>query len=307
MDAIDAIDSIDSTDSTNSIDVKHLVISGGGPSMFQYISIIQYLDENKVIDLQKIESIYGTSAGSIVGVMLCLKYDWETLNDYMIMRPWHELFHIKISNIFEAYKNRGIFNKKVIEKAFKPLLDAKDLSINITLKELYEYSKIELHLFSFEINQFNTEDISYLTHPDISVIDAVMMSSALPILLTPVIIDNKCYMDGGVCANYPLKYCIDSGKNEDEILGLTNQYDGEQKNHVDSNSNLLDFVLCFFFKMFTNLASNSVNPKIKYEITCNVKHISLNYLTSTISSMDARKELYQKGRETAKTFIKSTF
>jgi len=287
----------------DNINIKHLVLSGGGPSMFHYLSVIQHLNENKILDLSKIESIYGTSAGSIVGIVLCLKYDWETLNDYMIMRPWHELFHIKISNIFEAYKNRGIFSKKVIEKAFKPLLDAKDLSINISLKEFYEYSKIELHFFSFEINHFHTEDISYLTHPDISLIDAVMMSCALPILVTPVINDNKCYMDGGVASNYPLKYCIDSGKNEDEILGLTNQYDEQQKNHVDSDSNLLDFVLCFFFKMFSNLSSNIVNPKIKYEIVCNVKPISLNYLTSTITSMDARKELYQKGRETAKKFI----
>jgi predicted acylesterase/phospholipase RssA len=272
--------------------------------MFQYLSVIQHLNENNILDLNKIESIYGTSAGSIVGIMLSLKYDWETLNDYMIMRPWHELFHIKISDIFEAYKNRGIFSKKVFEKAFKPLLDAKDLSLNITLKEFYEYSKVELHFFSFETNHFNTEDISYLTHPEISLIDAVMMSSALPILITPVIIDNKCYMDGGVAANYPLKYCIDSGKTEDEILGLTNQYDEQQKNHVDSTSNLLDFILCFFFKMFNSLASNIINPKIKYEIACNVKHISLNYLTSTISSMEARKELYQKGAETAQEFVK---
>jgi predicted acylesterase/phospholipase RssA len=283
--------------------IKHIVISGGGPSLFQYLSAIQYMDENKIIDLQKIESIYGTSAGSIVGILLSLKYDWETLNDYMIMRPWHELFHINISKIFEAYKNKGIFNKKIIEKAFKPLLDAKDLSINITLKEFYEYSKIELHLFAFEINKFCIEDVSYLTHPEVSLIDAVMMSSALPILITPVINDNKCYMDGGVAANYPLKYCIDSGKNEDEILGLMNQYDEQQKNHVDSTSNLLDFILCFFFKMFNNLTSNIVNPKIKYEIVCNVKHISLNYLTSTITSMDARKEIYHKGIESAKNFI----
>jgi predicted acylesterase/phospholipase RssA len=287
----------------NNINIKHLVISGGGPSMFQYLSIIQHLEENKIIDLNKIESIYGTSAGSIVGILLCLKYDWETLNDYAIMRPWHELFHIKINNIFEAYKNRGIFSKKIIEKAFKPLLDAKDLNINISLKEFYEYSKIELHFFSFEINQFNTEDISYLTHPKLSLIDAVIMSSALPILITPIVIDNKCYMDGGVAANYPLKYCIDSSKNENEILGLTNQYDGQQKNHVDSDSTLLDFVLCFFFKMFNNLSSNIVNPKIKYEIVCNVKYISLNYLSSTMSSIEVRKELHQKGLETAKDFI----
>lgn len=287
----------------NTINIKHLVISGGGPSLFQYLSIIQYLDENKIIDLQKIESIYGTSAGTIVGIVLCLKYDWETLNDYAIMRPWHELFHIKISNIFEAYKNRGIFNKGLVEKAFKPLLDAKDLSIHITLKEFYEYSKIELHFYSFEINQFNTEDISYLTHPELSLIDAVMMSSAIPILVTPVIIDNKCYMDGGVAANYPLKYCIDSGKNEDEILGLRNQYDNQQKNYVDSESNLLDLILCFFFKMFNTLGSNNINPKIKYEITCKVKNMTLNYLASSASSIEVRKELYQKGVESAKEFI----
>jgi predicted acylesterase/phospholipase RssA len=134
--------------------------------------------------------------------------------------------------------------------------------------------------------------------------DAVMMSSALPILITPIIIENKCYMDGGVSSNYPLKYCINSGKNEDEILGLCNQYDSQQKNHVDSNSNLLDFVLCFFFKMFNNLSSNNINPKIKYEVICNVKYISLNYLTSTVGSIEARKELYQKGTESAKEFIK---
>jgi len=287
----------------NKMNIKHLVISGGGPSLFQYLSAIQHLDENKMIDLQKIESIYGTSAGAIVGILICLKYDWETLNDYAIMRPWHELFHIKIDTIFEAYKNRGIFSKKIIEKAFKPLLDAKDLSINITLNEFYTYSKIELHFYSFEINQFTTEDISYLTHPDLSLIDAIMMSSGLPILVTPVIIDNKCYMDGGVCANYPLKFCIDSGKKEDEILGFYNQYDAQQKNHVDNNSNLLEFVLCFFFKMFNNLSSTIVNPKIKYEVICNVKYISLSYLASTLSSMEVRKELYQKGIESAKDFI----
>ena len=33
-------------------------------------------------------------------------------------------------------------------------VDAKDIPMNISLKEFYEYSKIELHMFSFEINTF---------------------------------------------------------------------------------------------------------------------------------------------------------
>lgn len=289
------------------MNIKHLVISGGGPAMLQYISSIQYLNENNILDLNNIESIYGTSAGSIVAVLLALKYDWETLNDYIIQRPWHELFHLKINYIFDAYKNKGIYNKSIVEKVFKPLLDAKDIPIGITLKDFYEYSKIEIHFFSFEINQFKTEDISYLTHPNISLIDAIMLSSSIPLLFTPIIMENKCYIDGGVCANYPLKYCIDSGKNEDEILGFCNQYDCQQKNYIDSESNLLDLVLCLFFKTFDNLTSNLVNPKIKYEIIFDVKYISLHYLKSAITSKEMRKEIYQKGTETAKEFIASTF
>jgi len=289
------------------MNIKHLVISGGGPAMLQYISAIQYLSENNVLDLNNIDSIYGTSAGSIVAVLLALKYDWETLNDYIIQRPWHELFHLKINYIFDAYKNRGIYNKKIVEKVFKPLLDAKDISIDITLKDFYEYSKIEIHFFSFEINQFKTEDVSYLTHPNISLIDAIIMSSSIPLLFTPVIIENKCYIDGGVCANYPLKYCIDNVENEDEVLGFCNQYDCQQKNYIDNDSTLLDFVLCLFFKTFDNLTSNLVNPKIKYELIFDVKYISLHYLKLAITSKEMRKEIYQKGAEKAKDFITSTF
>jgi len=289
------------------MNIKHLVISGGGPSMLQYISAIQYLNENNIIDLNNIESIYGTSAGSMVAVLLALKYDWETLNDYIIQRPWHELFHFKINYIFDAYKNRGVYNKAIIEKGFKPLFDAKDIPIDITLKDFYEYSKIEIHFFSFEINEFKTDDISYLTHPNILLIDAIIMSSSIPILFTPIIMENKCYIDGGVCANYPLKFCIDSGKNEDEVLGFCNQYDCQQKNYIDTESTLLDFILCIFFKIFNSLSSNLINPKIKNEVVFDVKYISLQYLKSAITSIDVRKELYQKGAETAKDFITSTF
>ena len=286
------------------MNIKHLVISGGGPSLLQYLSAIQNLHKNNIIDINKIESIYGTSAGCVMGVLLCLLFDdWEIINDYMINRPWHELFHMKINYIFDAYKNRGIYGKKIVEKIFKPLLSAKDLSLNINLKEFYDYSKIELHFYSFEVNHFVTEDVSYLTHPELELIDAILMSCAIPIIFSPVIKDNRCYIDGGVCVNYPLKYCIEQGRNENEILGVCNQYDDHQRNHVDSNSNLLDFILCFFFKMFGSLSSMNIIPSIKYEIICDAKYLDLNYLRSSINSIEVRKELFEKGIESSNKFI----
>ena len=143
--------------------IKHLVISGGGPTMIQSLSIIQELNHQHYLSLDDIESIYGTSAGAIAGVMIALKYDWETINDYIIKRPWHDVFPINVENVMDLYSKKGLFDSSVIEKAFKPLFDAKDIPIHISLSEFYELTKIELHMFSFEINEYILQDISYKT------------------------------------------------------------------------------------------------------------------------------------------------
>jgi predicted acylesterase/phospholipase RssA len=284
--------------------IKHLVISGGGPTMIQSLGSIQHLEENKFIDINIIESIYGTSAGAIIGVLICLKYDWQTLYDYIIKRPWQDVFNVNIQNIFDAYTKKGIFDEKVIVKCFKPLFEAKNISMNITLKEFFEYSKIELHMFSFEVNNFEIENISYLTHPDLTLIKAIQMTCALPVLMTPMIIENKCYIDGGITSNYPLKYCIEEKKNIEEILGFKNQYTDYSKNQIDSNSTLLDFIMSFLFKLIHSIGtSNTIQTTINYEVICNTNLLSINSLKSALSSIDVRKELYSSGIEFAKEFL----
>ena len=284
--------------------IKHLVISGGGPTMIQSLGSIQHLEENKFIDINIIESIYGTSAGAIIGVLICLKYDWQTLYDYIIKRPWQDVFNVNIQNIFDAYTKKGIFDEKVIIKCFKPLFDAKNISMNITLKEFFEYSKIELHMFSFEVNNFEIENISYLTHPDLTLIKAIQMTCALPVLMTPILIENKCYIDGGITSNYPLKYCIEEKKNIEEILGFKNQYTDYSKNQIDANSTLLDFIISFLFKLIHSIGTSNTNQTtINYEVICNTNLLSINSLKTALSSIDVRKELYSSGIEFAKEFL----
>lgn len=285
--------------------IKHLVLSGGGPIMIQLLGAIKHLDDNKFINLKNIESIYGTSAGAIVGVLLCLKhtYDWETINDYIIKRPWRDVFKIKVEKILETYSKKGIFDLKTIEKCFKPLFDAKDISMDITLEDFYKYSNIELHLFTFEVNEFKVEDISYLTHPKLQLLTAIQMTSCLPILLTPVTIDDKFYIDGGIVCNYPLKYCIDAGKNPDEILGFKNKYDNKTKSHINSDSTLLDFLMCFLFKVIYSLNTDNLQPAIKNEFLCNTDRMSIEMLKSSLNSVDVRKTLFNLGVEDAKSFL----
>jgi predicted acylesterase/phospholipase RssA len=284
--------------------IKHLVISGGGPILIQILGALYYLDTNNHLKLNEIESIYGTSAGAIIGTLLCLKFDWETVNDYIIKRPWHEVFPIKVQSILDSYAKKGIFDVKTIEKCFKPLLQAKELSLNITLRELYEYSKIEMHFFTFEINEFKTNDISFLTHPDMHLMTALQMTCGIPILMTPVCINNKCYIDGGVTCNYPVSFCIDSGKNEDSILGFRNCYDkSKRQNAINEDSNMMDFMMTFLFKVISNMSTENKQPNIKYEVVCDAEFLSIEMLSSALKSIDIRKQLFENGIESAKKFI----
>ena len=68
--------------------------------MIQSLGAIQQLAQNQTIDLNNIVSIYGTSAGAILGAMLCLKFEWNVLTDYILLRPWQDVFPIKVQNIF---------------------------------------------------------------------------------------------------------------------------------------------------------------------------------------------------------------
>jgi predicted acylesterase/phospholipase RssA len=284
--------------------IKNLVISGGGPILVQVLGAIQHLEQHNFINMDNIESIYGTSAGAIVGILICLKYDWETINNYIIKRPWQDVFSIKVQNILDAYTKKGIFDNKIIEKCFKPLLDAKDISMDITLEELYTFSNIELHLFSFEINEYKVQDISHLTHPKLTLITAIQMTCALPVLVTPVCIDDKCYIDGGMSSNYPLKYCIESGKTPDEILGFKNKY-SDKKNYIHSESTLLDFLINFLFKAIFSLNTDNAQPFIKHELVCNADFMTLDILRTALSNMEVRKELFHNGIESASQFLSS--
>jgi len=305
--------------------IKNIVFSGGGHTFYQSLGIIQTLEKNNIWKIENIEKIYGTSAGALLGAILCLKFDWETLNEYFLNRPWHDVFNIDINSILSIFNKKGFFNINQLERSFKPLLHAKDLSLDITLKELYEYSNIELHMYSFEINHFKLEEISYKTHPDLSLMTALYMSSSLPIMFSPFCIDNKCYIDGGVVTNYPLIFCIEQNNKIDEILGIKNVFDEEcnnvckektddvtieentitrnKSNNINNDSSLLDFLISFFQKVILNLNIDNLKHTIKHEINCQCQRVTFTFFNQFVSSIETRKNLLENGLECGNQYI----
>jgi predicted acylesterase/phospholipase RssA len=284
--------------------IRHLVISGGGPIMIQILSAVQQLEQKEYFNMKNIETIYGTSAGAIIAILISLKFDWETINDYIIKRPWHDVFPVKVQNILDAYSKKGLFDIKTIEKCFKPLFDTKDISLVINMEDFYKLTKIELHFFSFEINEYKIVDISHKTFPKLPILQALQMTCALPLLVSPVCIDDKCFIDGGLACNYPLSFCINSGKEPNDILGFKNRY-SDEKSNINNNSTILDYVLCFLFKAIFNVHNNYIQPIIKNEVICDTRYMTIDVLKSALSSVEVRRDLFEKGRQSAIIFIDS--
>lgn len=291
--------------------IKHLVISGGGPMGFRYLGVLEKLNEKGFWEHKNIESIYGTSIGSIIGSFICLKYDWETLNKYVIERPWKDVFKVKAKQIFDSYYNKGLFDVKVIETIFKPLLQAKDLSLNITLEEFYNFSKIDLHIFTFELNKFETIELSHKSHPNLSLLQALTMSSSLPGIFIPTIIDNCCYIDGGVMSNYPLNQCLLVHPNKEEILGIKNSYgvdsDAFKNIEVTTDSSLLEYVICLSINAMNFIRDTVKQEDIPNTVKCSIDEnpLTLESIQRAVNSKELREELTKEGQNDALTFLSS--
>ena len=177
--------------------IKHIVLSGGGTVFFGEYAILKESNISGFWDFKNIESIYGTSAGAMLGAMLCLlsipeepnetntvSLNWDILDTYLIHRPWQNLFKIDILTIIQSINKDGILDINILKDAYNPVFKSKDIPIDITLKDFFELTKKDFHTFSVEIDSFEVVDISHTTHPDWTVIEAVYASSCLPILFS---------------------------------------------------------------------------------------------------------------------------
>jgi predicted acylesterase/phospholipase RssA len=288
--------------------VKHLVLSGGGPLIFQTIGIMQELEKNNTYSRSNIKSIYGTSSGAIVGLFICLGYDWDVINKFMIERPWDNLYYIDTERLFNGFKQCGIYNHEVFIKSYKSLFDAKDISIDITLSDFYKLTKIDYHLISFEVNKLQMEDLSHETYPDLKVMDAIHMTACLPIIFTPVLMEEKCFIDGGIILNYPLNLCIDKYPNTDEIIGVKHIYtNNDNEKNITSTTNILEYIINIFYKLIRHISldKKEENTSLKHEILCYENYMTFQQITSCLTSSKTRQTILENGIKIAKKYCEN--
>jgi len=290
--------------------IQHLVISGGGPSGLVVYGSASHLAKKGFWSLSNIKSIYGCSIGAYFGAVFSLGYEWDWLDDYFIKRPWDKVIANSTVHLMDIYNQRGLINENFFIESIKPLLSAKDLSIDITMEELYEFNQIELHIYTVNINSNCLEkvDVSYKTYPKLSLVKALQMSMSFPVIFHPVCLEEtqSCFIDGGLLNNYPLNDCLEQQQCEhDAILAFKNKWSTDNV-IINEKSTIVDFLLIVFKKMIYTLDTEGKQVNVKNTILCDMSGLdNFDKWIETLSSEELRLKTIEMGYAAALDFIGS--
>jgi len=294
------------------VDIRHLVLSGGGIWGFKLFGALREAHNANMLDISKIESIFCTSVGSMIGVLLCMKFDFTTIEDYLIKRPWQQVWSVNMNHILNIFQTRGIYQQGFMREYLLPFFKAHDYDENITMLEFYEKTGIEFHVYITEMNEFKCIDVSYKTHAEWPVVDVIYMSCSVPIVFSPIIRENKCYVDGSLLMNYPLCKCIEyiGIQSADKILSifLTSEDNPEsiEKKDVSETSSFFDYIMVLMQRFLqSRIFLNDMSYRIRHEMRMSSPEFTLEYIDACIKSVDQRREIVEEGAEKMREWIKT--
>lgn len=220
-----------------------LVLSGGGAKGFAHIGVLKIIEQAGV----KIDYIGGTSMGSVIGGLYASGYTatqidslfqkvnfdellsdyiprnsksfYEKRNDemYALSLPFHKM-NIGIPLSY----SKGMYNYNLLNKLFHPVHHTRD------------FSKLPIPFVCVATNIETGEEVvlknGYLP-------EAILASSAFPTLFSPVEINEKLLIDGGVVNNYPIEEVKKMGA--DIIIGVDVQDDLKDREALKDATRIL--------------------------------------------------------------------
>ena len=273
---------------------KVLVLSGGGTKGLIYIGVFKALEELKI--LENIHTFSTSSVGALMCSLFLIGYTVKEMEDFIYLFDLKKLTCIESLNDISPnnlFLNMGLDDGENIHKIFNKLLKAKGLKENITLLELYQINKKKFITTSVCLNTRSIEYISHETYPNLRVSDAIRMTSSVPLYYTPVIYNDKYYVDGGCIDNYPI---CEFKENIEEVIGIYLNSDFEFCNI----KNFKEYFMCVLQTLSDGYVYNSIRGFDKYTIIIKTK---INFLQFELSK-EEKNELINLGYEKTIDYFK---
>lgn len=249
-----------------------LVLSGGGAKGFAHIGALKVIRDAGI----EVDYISGTSMGSIIGGLYAIGYSPEFIEQLVRSQNWNNLLLDKIDR-----RNLSIDQKEFNEQQFISFpVTKQSVSLPFGIKYGQNISALLSHLVSpvFQYESFKDYQTPFLcigtdiANGESVVLDhgnlaeAMRASMAIPTVFTPITIDDRLLVDGGLVNNFPVKELIDRGC--DIIIGVDVQSHMDySKQDLNSITAILDRSAGFYRKALNDTAMKYVDFYIHPDIS----------------------------------------
>ncbi|GAB5400902.1 MAG: hypothetical protein Aureis2KO_24870 [Aureisphaera sp.] len=184
--------------------IESVVFKGGGVLGMAYAGAVEVLEEQNI--LQNVQRSAGTSAGSVVALMVALGYTSaeikKVVNDTNFKDFEDHWNPLRVSTKYGLYKGDFLLNwieGIVAQKANK----------DITYGEMKSQGFKELKVFATNLNTQLAQEFSAEITPEVKLTESVRASMSIPLFFAAWQFpggapNSHIYVDGGVLYNYPI-------------------------------------------------------------------------------------------------------
>ena len=250
----------------NKIEYKGLSLGPGAMKGFLHLGALFYLHHN--MQLIKLEKVVGCSIGSIILLLYILGYSpTEIILHTIDLKLFDDLSFLQYQIVMHNLKqNNGVIEHSKLCELIEPLILAK-INYIPTLEQLYQITKIDYYVVTSNLTLMTSDEISRHNNPNMSILDAIIMSCNIPFVFQDKEYECCYYLDGYLGNPHPIDI-IDDKINH--VLGIYIN-DQSMKNHLKFRSKV-DYLKAIIMFPFEQL-----RRRIEHSSSNMCTHLALKY------------------------------
>ena len=207
---------------------SNLVLSGGALKAVVLLGAVKYLEEKDLI--KHFKNYIGSSAGAIIIFFLIIGYKSYEIKDILI-EEINNIVDLDFENIDDFFINYGIDNTDRNKDILKKYLIKKTKLNDITFIEFAKKYGLNFTITGTNLTTRNTDYFNVDNFPNMSMLDALVITSCIPLIYKPIEYNDNLYIDGGIYNNFAYNYY----KNKNDTLGINVTYNYSRKNDTFIN------------------------------------------------------------------------
>ena len=289
------------TETANNWRPSVLVLGPGGVKGFLELGALLILEKEKYLD--NIKTYVGVSIGSILSFLIVTGYTiTEIIKEAMDFDLFQDISILSLGDIKKAFvqakKNAGLLPHNKIKEKLSQLMIEKFNRV-LTLKELYMATGLELVTITTNLDKDIAEYLSWKTYPNLSAVEAVLMSMNIPLLFYQIIYgeDNDVYIDGAFSNPYPIDQYDDK---KTDILGIYIATPKKTEKPIGTD-------ICYYLYKIISSGMVQLRKRNKKMASARCKHLKLTTaIIDTVGiavTFDAKCQMIYNGYFTAKRFF----